>query len=121
MVGTRASAQVETVARELETRARSRAAPRCSPAPGSFDVLGLQRSAGNRATARMLAGLRTSIASPVLQRAIIPAAGIHGLAGNLDTSNLDASKAQIDQMWNGGTRKGLSDLWVALRQVTPEL
>lgn len=69
----------------------------------------------------MLAGLRTSIASPVLQRAIIPAAGIHGLAGNLDTSNLDASKAQIDQMWNGGTRKGLSDLWVALRQVTPEL
>lgn len=105
-----------TTRRPLDRRSDARAlearqAPR--EAPPALDVLELLHQAGNRATGRMLA-------AGVLQRAVIPAAGIDGLAGALDTANLDASKAQIDQMWNGGKRKGLADLWLALKNATPE-
>jgi len=96
------------------------ATPRERPAsaPSGLDVSSLQRAAGNRATARMLATLRLPPGARALQRTIIPAAGIAGLVGNLDTANLDASKAQIDAMWNGGKRKGLADLYAALGQAS---
>jgi hypothetical protein len=112
-VATRPLPERDTLAHEIEAR---RGESRSAPAPAGLDVLGLQRAAGNRATARMLGSLRRLHGARGLQRAVIPAAGINGLVGNLDTANLDASKVQIDQMWNGGKRRGLSDLYAALGQ-----
>jgi hypothetical protein len=111
------SPEEEIRARELAARrtARDDAAPSVRERSG-LDVLGLQRTAGNSATGRLLTGLRVATAGRTLHRAIIPSAGIDGLFGNLDTSNLDASKAQIDQMWNGGKRKGLAELYIKLRK-----
>ncbi len=52
--------------------------------------------------------------SNTVQRAIIPHGPIDGLNADIDTANVDASKAQIDEMWNGGKRQGLAALYVSL-------
>ncbi len=72
----------------------------------------VQQGAAERTAAGPALG---AVPRGVLQRAVIPSVGIDGLAGNLDTSHVNASRAQIDQMWNGGKRRGLAALWLALR------
>jgi hypothetical protein len=65
-------------------------------------------------------GAGSQLPARVAQRAVIPNGGIDGLAAPLNTADLDASKLQVDEMWNGGKRGGLANLFVALGNAHPE-
>ncbi|MCF6323397.1 MAG: hypothetical protein L3J89_03585 [Gammaproteobacteria bacterium] len=55
-----------------------------------------------------------------VQRAIIAHGPIDGLTANLDTAHKNASKAQIDEIWNGGKLAGLASLNMYLGNANPE-
>jgi hypothetical protein len=98
-VSTRLPRRTDTDAREQSERLVEPERP-----PVQHNVIALQRSAGNQAVTRALADRR------VLQRLVVTPTLVPGLLANIDTTNLDFAKAQIDLLWNSGKRTALLGL-----------
>ena len=55
----------------------------------------------------------------VIRRYVVPQATIPGMAGPLDTTQIDPAKALIDQLFRSGRRASLATLYVEVRQHDP--